>query len=67
MLSLAKPKFKSVKVLICKSLINSNISHNELFLMNNVPKKFDDIKQEIKNYNAKEKYKLNLNQFYLAV
>ena len=35
--------------------------------MNNVPKELDDMKEEIQNYNDKEKYKLNLNQFYLIV
>ena len=29
--------------------INSNISHDEFVSMNNVPKEFDDIKEEIKN------------------
>ena len=34
----------SVKVLICKDLIDSNISHDEFVLINNVPKEFDDVK-----------------------
>ena len=36
-----------------KALIDSNISHNEFVLINNVLKEFDDIKEEIKNYNDK--------------
>ena len=43
-LSLAKSKLNSRKVLISKALIDSNISHNESVLINNVPKEFDDIK-----------------------
>ena len=34
----------SVKVLICKDLIVSNISHDEFVLINNVPKEFDNVK-----------------------
>ena len=33
--------------------INSNISHDEFVLMNNVLKEFDDVKEEIKNFNDK--------------
>ena len=36
-----------------KALIDSNISHNEFVLINNVLKEFDDIKEELKNYNDK--------------
>ena len=36
-----------------KALIDSNISHNEFVLINSVLKEFDDIKEEIKNYNDK--------------
>ena len=45
---LAKFKLNSIEVLISKALIDSNIIHNELFLINNVLKKFYDIKEEIK-------------------
>ena len=45
-LSLAKPKLDSVEVLISKALIDSNISHDEFVLINNVPKEFDDMKEE---------------------
>ena len=52
-LSLAKSKLNSVEVLISKALIGSNIRHDEFVLINNVPKKFDDMKEEIKNSNGK--------------
>ena len=52
-LSLAKSKLNSAEVLISIALIDSNISHNEFVLINNVPKEFDDIKEEIKNSNDK--------------
>ena len=38
-----------MKVLISKALINSNISHDEFVLINNVLKEFHDMKEEIKN------------------
>ena len=46
---LAKTKLNSVEFLISKALINSNISHNEFVLINNVGKEYDDINDEIKN------------------
>ena len=53
MLSLAKSKLISATVLISKALIDSNVSHDEFVLVNSVPKEFDDMKEEIKNYNDK--------------
>ena len=52
-LLLAKSELDSVKVLISKALVNSNISHDEFILINNVPKEFDDIKEQINNSNDK--------------
>ena len=46
---LAKSKLNSIKVLISKALIDSNINHEELFLINNALKEYDDMKEEIKN------------------
>ena len=46
---LAKNKLNSVEVWISKTLINSNISHDEFILMNNVPKKYNNVREEIKN------------------
>ena len=47
-ISLAKYKLNSIEVLISKALSDSNISHDELVLANNVLKEF--MKEEIKNY-----------------
>ena len=46
---LAKSKLNNIKVLISKALIDSNISHDEFVLINNVLKEFNDMKKEIKN------------------
>ena len=48
-ISLAKSKLNSVEILISKALIDSNISHDEFKLINNVPKEFKNIKEEFKN------------------
>ena len=48
---LAKSKLNSIEVLISKALIDSNISHDEFVLINNVLKEFYDMKEEIKNSN----------------
>ena len=45
---LAKSKLNSIEVLISKALIDSNISHDEFVLINNVLKEFYDMKEEIK-------------------
>ena len=47
--SLEIHKLNSTEVLISKVLINSNNSHDEFFLTNNVLKEYDDMKEEIKN------------------
>ena len=52
-LSLAKSKLNSVQILIFKALIDSNTTHNEFVLKNNVPKESNDMKEEIKNFNDK--------------
>ena len=65
--SLAKSKLNTVEVLISKSLIDSNISRDDFVLINNVPKEFDDIKEEIKNSNDKQKFKSYLKQCYFIV
>ena len=44
---LVKSKLSSIEVLISKALIDSNISHDEFILINNVIKEFYDIKEEI--------------------
>ena len=50
---LAKCKLNSIEVLISKTLIDSNISHDELILINYVLKEFYDMKEEIKNSSNK--------------
>ena len=50
-----KSKFNSVNVLISKPLIDSNIGRNKFGLINNLPNKFDDMKEEIKKSNHKLK------------
>ena len=49
MVLLAKSKLNSIKVLISKALIDTNISHDEFVLINNVLEEYDNIKEEIKN------------------
>ena len=46
---LAKSKFNNIEALISKALIDSNISHDEFVLINNVLKENGIVKEEIKN------------------
>ena len=46
---LAKSNLDRIEVLISKSLIDSNISHDEFILTNNVLKEYQEMKGEIKN------------------
>ena len=46
----------SIEILISKSLIHSNIIHDEFVLINNALKIFYDMKEEIKNSNNKYKF-----------
>ena len=55
---LAKSKLNSIEVSISKVLIDSNISHDEFLLINNVLKEFCDMKEEINNSNNKLNFKL---------
>ena len=64
---LAKSKLNSTEALIFKALINSNISHDEFVLINEVLEEFYNIKEEIENFNDKEKFKLYIKQCYLIV
>ena len=47
---LAKSKLNRIEVLISKTFINSNISHDELVLKNNVPKEYDGMKKRNKKF-----------------
>ena len=46
---LAKAKSDTIEVLISKALIDSYINHDELFLVNNVLRQYNEMKEEIKN------------------
>ena len=48
---LAKSKLNSMEVLISKALIDLHFIHDEFVLINNVLKKFYDMKEENKNLN----------------
>ena len=61
-ISLAKYKLNIIEDLISKALIDSNISHDEFVLINNVLKEFYDMKEQIKNSN-----KLYIKQCCLIV
>ena len=50
---LANSKLNSMEVLISKSLIDSNISHDQFVLINNVLEEFCDTKEEVKVFNNK--------------
>ena len=49
MVLLARSKINNIGVLFSKALIDSNISHEEFILINNILKEYDDMKEEIKN------------------
>ena len=49
MVLLAKSKLNSIKVLISKALIDSNISDDEFVLINNVLKEYNKMKEKMKN------------------
>ena len=61
---LAKSKLNSIEVLISKALIDSNNSHNEFVLINNVLKECHDMKEEIKISDI-QKFKLYKKHCYL--
>ena len=46
---LAKAKLNSIEVLISKALIDSNNSHDDFVLINDVLKEYGNMKEEIKN------------------
>ena len=54
--SLVKSKLNRVEVLISKSLINSNINHDEFVSINNVVKEYKEIKEEIRNLKTQSIY-----------
>ena len=50
---LAKSKLNGIWVLVSKALVDSNISHDEFVLINNVLEEFYDMKEETKSSNDK--------------
>ena len=64
---LAKSKLNSIEILIFKALIDSNISYDEFILINNVVKEYDNMKEGVKEFNDKNKFKLYIKQCYLIV
>ena len=46
---LTKSESNKIEVVISKALIDSNITHDELVLINNMLKEYDSMKEEIKN------------------
>ena len=46
---LSKSKLNRIERLNSKALIDSDISHDESFLINNVLKEYKEMKEEIKN------------------
>ena len=48
---LTKSKLNIIEALISKALIDSDISHDEFVLINNVLEEFYDMKEEIRNSN----------------
>ena len=62
----ARPKLKSIKVLISKDLMDSCISHDRFLLINNVLKKYDEIKEksEILTKNKCVWWKNNINWIF---
>ena len=46
---LAKSKLNGIEVLISQALIDSNISYDKFVLINNMVKKYGNMKEEIKN------------------
>ena len=53
MVLLTKSKLDGIEVLSSNALIDSNISYDEIVLINNALKEFYDIKQDIKSSNNK--------------
>ena len=53
MVLLAQTKLGTIEVLISKALIHSNISHDGFVLVNNMPKYYGGMKEEIKCSNDK--------------
>ena len=49
---MAKSKLYLIEALVSKALIDSNLSHDEFILINNLLKEYADMKEESKNLNT---------------
>ena len=49
---LAKSKLNKIEVLVSKTLIDSNITHDKFILINNMLKEYNEMKKEIKDLNT---------------
>ena len=56
MVMIGKDNLNNIEVLICKALINSCISHDEFVSVNNVLLEYNEIKEEIKNFETSVEY-----------
>ena len=64
---LPKSNLNNIEFLISKDLIDSNIGNDEFVLVKNELEEFYNIKEEIKNSNYKQKFKLFTKQRCLIV
>ena len=67
---LANSRWNSIEILISKTLIDWNITHDVIFSIVNVLKEYDDMKQEIKIQRTKRPirdFSLLIKQCYLTV
>ena len=64
---LAKSKLNTTEVVLSKALIDPNISHDEFALINNLLKEYNDMKEEIKNYNDKQRTLWFINKFEVYI
>ena len=55
---LGKDKLNSIKILISKALVDSYISHDEFFSVNNVSGNYNKIEKEIKNPETPVEYRI---------
>ena len=53
---LVKTKLNTIKVFLSEGLIESYINHDDFFLLNNVSREHNDLKEEIKNRVSPVKY-----------
>ena len=53
---LEKDKLNAIKVLTSKALMDSYISHDEFFLVNNLLKEYNEMKEEKKNPETSAEY-----------